>query len=197
MTGDAPYDPDDDPELEALLRPVWDDVPELERLGIFADTGVDYEPDVAEVARKVAELAVTAEPYEDESGFLWQVTAAAVDEDGGRAAWVEWQENDRANVVIAHYWLKARDRDGRVARWEIETYNPYFGCRVGHLRWHGGAVVLVYADKHDTFVAAAARGEPVRWLQITPEWSVEGDVLAYRDGEGEHRLSLPSLEPMA
>lgn len=194
---DDVYDPDNDPELEALLRPLWDDVPELERLGIFTEYGVDYGPDAAEVARKVGELAVTAEPYEDESGFCWRVTAASVDEEEGRAAWVEWQENDRANVVEAHYWLKARDRAGRVARWEIETYNPYFGCRVGHLRWHGGAVVLVYADKHDTFVAAAARGEAVRRLQITPEWSVEGDVLTWRDAAGEHRLALPSLEPLA
>lgn len=52
-----------------------------------------------------------------------------MDEEAGRAAWVEWRERDAGRVVDARYHLKARDRLGVVARWEIETYNPYFGCR--------------------------------------------------------------------
>jgi hypothetical protein len=188
----------DDPELDELLRDPWEDLPELERLGIFTGSAVDYGPPFAEVARRVRELRAAEEPYADEHGYLWQVTAAAVDEEAGRTAWVEWRERDAGRVVDAHYYLKARDGEGLVVRWEIETYNPYFGCRVGYLGWHGGDVVLVYADKHDSYVASAGRGRDVRRVLITLDWTLEGDVLSFRDADGAPagRLSLPALEPL-
>ena len=76
----------DDPELEALLRSLDDDgVPELARLGLLTESRIDYEPDFTDVARKLAELRAAAEPHADEYGYLWEVTAAEVDEAARRA----------------------------------------------------------------------------------------------------------------
>jgi hypothetical protein len=196
---DAKMSEFDDPELEALLRSLDDDdVPELARLGLLTESRIDYEPDFADVARKLAELRGAAEPHADEHGYLWEVTAAEVDEAARRAVWVEWKEKDTGRVVDTAYFLKARDGSRLVAHWEIETYNPYFGCRARFLGWHGDSVVFVYEDKHDTHVATSARGQDVRRAQIAPEWSVETDFVAYRNSDAGRvdRLALPTLEPL-
>ncbi|HEU0015442.1 MAG TPA: hypothetical protein VFQ45_17260 [Longimicrobium sp.] len=187
-----------DEELEALLHPAApDDLPELERLGIFTGTVIDWEPEFAEFAAKLRGLAGAPEPYVDDEGAEWQVVAHVVDDAARRAAWVEWRWKE-GRVVDTHYRLKARDDRSLVVRWEVATYNPYFGCRVKHLGWVGDAVVMVYEDKHDTYAAAAGRGLPIRRSLISPDWALDGATLAWRDADGRtHRIALPlGLDPL-
>jgi len=78
---------------------------------------------------------------------------------------------------------------------EIETYNPYFGCDVQFMEWRDKSAVLVYREKHDTYVAASTSKGPARYVKIADYWAVNGDLLGYwrvKDTD-VRRLLLPDL----
>ncbi len=184
--GEFDFDPDS----------LFSDLPEVNRLGFYAEHPVDLSPDFARVVRQLAELERAAEDYTDEYGYEWRVTASRVDEARRRVAWVEWRSKDGGRVSYDDYYLKARDESGALLSWEIQTYNPHFGCRVRHLGWSGDAVVIVYEDKHDTYAAALRRGREVTRARLGGDWRIDGDVLTHRDPATDTptSLSLPSLE---
>src|SRR6266498_741975 len=181
----------DDFDLDNLFG----DVPELERLGFFQDYRLDYFPEFNEVANKLNELLSAAELFTDEYGYTWRMDAGTVDEAMKRVAWVEWKENARTRVVDVHYYLKARDQSGLCLRWEIETYNPYFGCMVGFLKWIDHSVVMIYREKHHSYVASLQKDSPVKREQISDEWQVTDNVVFYRSEVPDQvdRLTLPAL----
>jgi hypothetical protein len=168
------------------------------RLGVFCDYFIDYdyEAEFTEVAAALRGLLASSSTYTDDVAYTWQVIAAAIDDEKERAAWVEWKEKDRGRIVDVFYYLKARDELGRPRRWEIETYNPYFGCTVGFLGWAGDAAVLVYRDKHDSYVACLDKNNDARRVEISDEWLVSGDIVLYRSEQPDRveRLTLPSLD---
>jgi hypothetical protein len=190
---------EDDPEVEALLLEFeqrFADVPPVNKLGFFTDSHLDLHPPFSEAAAKLMELLKTPENFVDEDGFEWRMIAGTVDEAGRRLAWVERKERETGTYMNVHYYLRTRDEQGLGERWEVETYNPYFGCWPEFLQWIDNSVVIIYDEKHDTFVASVDRDRLVRRVEITPQWKVIDKMLEYRlEPAGEIvRLRLPSLE---
>jgi hypothetical protein len=189
----------DDPEVEQLhleFEQLFADVPPINKLGFFMDSFLDLHPPFSEAADKLNELLHTLDNYLDEDGYNWRMIAGMVDEAGQRLAWVERKERERGTYVDVHYYLRTRDERGLGVRWEIETYNPYFGCWPEFLQWMGNSVVIIYEEKHDIFIASVERDCPVRRVEITRSWNVIENLLEYRlESTGEVvRLRLPSLE---
>lgn len=137
--------------------------------------------------------------WRDADGYDHEVTAAAYDPTDGHVAWVECRQKWTSESYLdIEYRLKARVGGLLVLDWVVETYNPYFGCRVGYMAWHGERVVMVYREKHYTYVCSAAAGEEVRVVRAADIWHVAGLALEFspwRSGQVE-RLSLPGLEPL-
>jgi len=184
-------DPDDF-SIDALFT----DMPKEHRLGFFTDSALDLGPEYGEVVAMLNELAAADEPYTDEDGYQWQIIAHEIDAEHKRVAWVEWREKESGRITHDNYFLKARDDAGSLLVWEIETYNPYFGCTARFLHWVEDAVVIIYEDKHDTYAASLKTNEDIRRVEISREWTVTENVLCYRSltDEGMVSLRLPALE---
>ena len=112
-------------------------------------------PDL-QLVQQVAER-LERDPYvTDDSGYDCDILAAASHPtDRSRFTYVE-QRSISGNrmivdVTISIHLMAATDAHQTV---EIESYNPYFGCNVRYLSWHGNNVVLVYREKHHTYLVS-------------------------------------------
>jgi hypothetical protein len=137
--------------------------------------------------------------WRDADGYDREVAAAAYDPTDGHVAWVEcrqqWLRSDHLDI---EYRLKARVGGRLAIDWVVETYNPYSGCAVGYMAWHGERLVMVYREKHHTYACSATAEEEVRLVQAADNWRVVGLALEFslwRSAQVE-RLSLPGLEPL-
>lgn len=143
-----------------------------------------------------------AETFHDDQGYKHEITAGAVHPSWGHIAWVEYKEKEVEREgrpwFDCEYRLKARV-DGHIAiDWIIDTYNPFFGCRIGYLAWHGDHVVAIYREKHDCYACSLAVGQPVKLVEIAHQWLVAKDVIAYRKWQSAvvERLAIPGLQPL-
>ena len=183
-------------EQDFSIDSLFADMPKENRLGFFTDSSLDLGSDYAAMVAMLHGLLNAEEPYTDDEGYEWQIIAHVIDEEHHRLAWVEWREQERGRITYDNYYLKARDSAGALLLWEVETYNPYFGCTVRFLQWVEDAVIMIYQDKHDTYVASLKKDSEVKRIEISPKWSVEGNLLIYSTAAGEAiiKLQLPSLE---
>jgi hypothetical protein len=138
----------------------------------------------------------------DAQGYKCEITAGAAHPDNRRVAWVEYRrktvEHEGRPWLDVQYRLKIRADEHVVADWEIATYNPAFGCAIGFMAWCQDHIVVVYDEKHNCYVCALTDSEPVRLKCIAHQWMVQGDVIAFRQFNGDQvqRLSLPLLEAL-
>ncbi len=129
---------------------------------------------VAAIAAACARLGV-ADEWIAEDGYEHAIVGAAVE--GSRVAWVERRSRMDGGYEDIDYYLRARVGDERVLEWIVDTYNPYFGCDVGFMRWFGERVAIVYREKHDTIVAVVDRADGARLREIDDRWRVAGDLV--------------------
>lgn len=149
------------------------DMPLENRLGFFTTSALDLSPDFESALTMLKQLADPQKPaFEDELEYRWLITASSLDPEQQRLLWVEWRTKDQGHLGFDNYYLKARDREGALRLWEIETYNPYFGCQVHYLGWAENSAILIYEDKHACFVACLDPENQVRRLEIGPEWQL-------------------------
>ena len=117
--------------------------------------------------------------------------------DGDRIAWVERSELDAAGGwEDIDYTLRVTVDGAPVLEWIVDTYNPYFGCDVGHLRFAGEGVVLVYREKHITVVAFVEFSGAVKMRALGDRWCIVGDQLLWHSETSRgliERLHLPDL----
>ena len=168
----------------------------VQRYGFYSDSSLDLGPEFADVRTILVELAEADEPYTDEDGYTWQVPAHMLDDQHCRMAWVEKREKSYGRYEAINYYLKARDKSGKLFVWEIETYNPYFGCRVEFLQWVEEAMVMIYEDKHSTFVVRLQAGCEVKRREISAQWEVQQNRLHCHLEHRAATLMLPGLEEL-
>jgi hypothetical protein len=100
--------------------------------------------------------------------------------------------------VDINFHIHVRDADGTELAWPIESYNPYFGCDVGFIRWMNQSLVVIYREKHRTYVCSAAPGKAPVFRIVADDWVISGGILAYWDWKetSVSRLTLPALMPL-
>jgi hypothetical protein len=142
--------------------------------------------------------------WHDEKGYEHEITAAAFHPAAGHFAWVERRQKQIADEqgrawLDIEYRLKV-EMDGQLAiDWVIETYNPFFGCDVGYLVWHGNRVVMIYREKHDSYACSLAVDDKPRLVQIADQWRVIDGVIEFCQWRARvvERLSVPDLQPIS
>ena len=82
---------------------------------------------------------------------------------------------------------------------KFTSYNPFFGCEVGLLEWHGDEIVTVYREKHETLVAVfdIEAGTSGRLLPLDDDWSSECGTVWFLSNEPGliEACRLPDLVP--
>jgi hypothetical protein len=177
-------------------------VPNPERVGFITLGGFGHAPDFSQAIQDCCRALGRLPHFIDEDGYEHEVIAAALMPENERLGWVEYRSKDINGFVDIAFHLRARVRGKLVIEWEVETYNPYFGCQVEYLAWHGERIVVIYHEKHSTYACSLAPGAPVTRIRLADEWLLNDDVLLSRsevpDQIDRHRLpGLDALEPMA
>lgn len=156
----------------------WDELPGQAGRGVYLVAGEDV--DLGQIDR-AAELLGREVRFVDEEGYEREIIGAAVDEESGRVAFVECRARDVGSYIDIDISVHLGDRDDEQLLAPIESYNPYFGCDVRLLRWFGTVAVLIYREKHGTYVCAFGSDLPIRFVRIADEWILRGPRLAYRN----------------
>jgi hypothetical protein len=158
--------------------------------------GSEPDPQRVEAAARILGRSVR---FVDENGYQREVFAAAVNEQTGMVAYVETRAKqlwDRVDIAIH---LHVRSKDGREVVWEIISYNPYFGCNVRFMEWFGETVLMIYREKHRTYVCRIGLNFSPVHKEIGDYWVMNGSVLASRRDKNDatvRRLSIPELSEL-
>lgn len=167
------------------------DLPEEKRMGFFFEYE-DSKPDFNSALLMAEKLFAEKKWFVDEDDYEWRIMAQTADEKNERLAWVEWRfKQGQGEREYHNYYLKARTTADDFWRWEIETYNPYFGCDVKFLDWLDDSVILIYEEKHDTY-AARLDGVGVKRIKISSDWKISGGTLI--DERNSQIFDLSSFE---
>jgi hypothetical protein len=102
--------------------------------------------------------------------------------------------NQREIDISIRVHLIAKSGEHRSA--DIESYNSFFGCDVRYFEWIHRAAVLIYREKHWTFVCRFGDIWPPRFVKIEDDWVINDNVLAYIGCKEEEirLLSFPQLD---
>ena len=105
-------------------------------------------------------------------------------------AWVEARSKK-----VGEYWDVAFTLTGRidgktVIHWQIETYNPYFGCSIHHLEWRGETLFIIYTEKHLTLCGCIGASGEVRLRAVDHQWALVNDYVFHA---GEHDSGLVEI----
>jgi uncharacterized protein (TIGR02996 family) len=175
-------------ELRAHLSAHW--------LALLGDYRASYcVPDFGrlEQAAKVLGRPVS---YVDGKGYKREIVAATMSSLTHALAYVECRSHPRANYLDINFHLRIRDASGREAAWEIQSYNPFFGCDVGFLEWYMQDALVIYREKHKTYVCRFGLNSPATFRAIEDDWVLDGHHLGYRGCRQTivRRLAIPELE---
>lgn len=132
--------------------------------------------------------------YTDSDGYEREILAASPIGINGEIAYVQSAEKPvNAGVDVSIKFI-VRKKSGYEVSSEIKSYNPYFGCRVMFLEWFGRTAILIYREKHDTYIAASRINGQVKYFEIADDWVINENKLGYwwRDSE-IMCLRLPKL----
>lgn len=171
------------------------DEPPLDVAGLTL--GLDHPRSEADL-RRIAEAArLLGRPvkYIDGDGYHQEIVAASVPGPNGELAYVACAAKDVDGFVDTSFTFRVREDSSREVASEIESYNPYFGCNVGFLEWFGSTAVLIYREKHETYISICTSPGPAQYRVIADQWVVNNDRLgywSYKDTQVK-RLALPQL----
>lgn len=139
--------------------------------------------------------------YVDRYGYKCELIAAAVQSPSNRVVYVEsrakkpWWSSMVDITIKIHYV----DANGKSTSVDIESYNPFFGCDVGMIEWiNDNVALLIYTEKHWTFVYRIGDTWPPQFAKIDERWSIKDDVLSFMayNADVVQRLQIPSLKPL-
>lgn len=139
--------------------------------------------------------------YVDRRGYECELIAAAVQSPSNRVVYVESRAKKRwwSSMVDITIKIHYVDANGKSASVDIESYNPFFGCDVGMIEWiNDDVALLIYSEKHWTFVYRIGDTWPPHFAKIDERWSIKDDVLSFLayNGDVVQRLQIPSLKPL-
>jgi hypothetical protein len=159
-------------------------------------SGRDPATDRISEAARVLRCAVQ---FVDADGFEQEIIAASPVRNDGALAYVSTSAKDvgQGGIDVA-IRFHVRDAQSREVSSTIESYNPYFGCDVRFLEWMDNSALLIYREKHRTYVAVSDSTAVPRYVQIADAWVIKDGVLGYWNYRATEvqRLKVPSLEPL-
>lgn len=155
-------------------------------------------PPDSELIAQTARLLGRPAFFVDADGYECEIIGAAV---GARReiAYVESRarKNPSRDFVDISIRIHLVEPDESHRSTDIESYNPFFGCDVRYFEWIGRAAVLIYREKHWTFVCRFGDVWPPRFVKIEDDWVINGGMIGFTGYQENRvrRLSIPTLDP--
>ena len=145
---------------------------------------------------KIAELLNRPVSFVDNDGYEHDIIAGSVVNEGEKLAWVEEVSKNDSGFVDVTFTLKGVINGKEIINWEVETYNPFFGCHVSWLKWYGDKVALLYEEKHCIIVAVLSEDSLPKMRSLGYSSRLLDDRLYYRPPEPGllEVIELPSLQ---
>jgi hypothetical protein len=108
------------------------------------------------------------------------------------------QRQVRPDFLDITFHLHIRDTANQRMAWEVESYNPFFGCDVRFLEWFGNTALIIYREKRRTYACRFGLSFPAKFVEIGDYWLMDGPQLTYWDRETTQifRFAVPSLTPL-
>jgi hypothetical protein len=132
----------------------------------FASSGV--EPDEARIA-EAARILARPVKYVDADGYDQEIIAASIGP-AGAIAYVACAAKELAGYVDVSFEFRLYGGSADEVVSEIASYNPYFGCDVRFLEWLGSTAVLIYREKHNTYIAECSMKGSAQYKPISGYW---------------------------
>ena len=138
--------------------------------------------------------------FVDKRGYECELIGAAVHPSTDRVAYVESRSKKRWWSSMADISIKIhlRNSDDSERAVDIKSYNPFFGCDIGFFQWVDDTALLIYAEKHNTYICAIGARWPPQFVEIEDRWIINDGTLGYigYKQESVKRLSIPDLTPL-
>lgn len=168
-------------------------------MSLRASNGDAPNPEAIEWAASILERETF---FVDKRGYECELIAATVHSPTNRVVYVESRAKKRwwSSMVDITIKIHYVDANGKSASVDIQSYNPFFGCDVGMMEWiNDDVALLIYSEKHWTFVYRIGDIWPPQFAKIDERWSIKDDVLSFVAYKAEivQRLQIPSLKPLA
>jgi uncharacterized protein (TIGR02996 family) len=176
-------------ELRTAMPSAW-----LARLGSYRSVGGEPAPPPSRLELAATSLGRPVR-FTDAEGYEMEIGAAVVCTQTAAVAYVESRSLWRGHHHDIRYHLRICGVTGERVEWEVESYNPYFGCDVGFLEWYWDRVLLIYREKHQTYICRLGLHSPANYRTITDFWVVDGTQIGYWGYQDQtvRRLALPEL----
>jgi hypothetical protein len=142
----------------------------------FSSSG--SEPDPARISGAAKILGRSAH-YVSPEGYEREIVAASPAGKRGQIAYVESSAKKMKDFVDVSFRFVVRDGVSAEFQSELESYNPFFGCDVHFLEWFDDIAVLIYREKHDTYIAVSSCVGPARYMPIEDDWAIHDRQLSY------------------
>ena len=162
-------------------------------------TVADYRGVAASRVQNAAQRLGRAPEIVDAEGFCSTILAAAYSEENDAVVYVESRSRayGARTKVSSRVHLISSQLGHRSTN--LKSTDPTYGCEVYFVNWMGDKVVLVYREKHDTFVSRIGYRWPPYFEAIGPEWKLLGKTLYSKSLKSGYvdRYEIPSLKPLA
>jgi hypothetical protein len=183
-------------------------IPDSEKVGFIQINAIGRGGDFTEDIAQLCKILNRQSEFVDAAGYTNELTAATIDLESERYAWVECKskEADIHGYVDVHFYLYVMVKKRIVVEWEIETYNPYFGCQVELLHWLPEHLIIIYHEKHDNFICSfnvrsieptkPPISKPIARRELPDEWSIGADMVVSSSATVDKvdRMALPTLK---
>jgi uncharacterized protein (TIGR02996 family) len=132
----------------------------------------------------------------DVDGYSLELHAAATSGLTGSLAYLEQRSKALPSRYDSSYVLVLRDAAGRTAEYKPFVYSTYAEFTVNFFEWYGDVALLIYREKHNTYIVRFGFDGPARSHKVAGCWVLDDREFAfigYREAE-VRRLSIPDLE---
>ncbi len=155
-------------------------VPNPDKLGFITTTYMGHEFGVFDKSiEEFCKYSCRNKSHVDKHGFEYEVIAAAKHSED---IWgfLECKAKDDKGMVDITFTVYLSKQNKVVHSWEIESYNPYFGCDVSYIKWRSDSLVVIYEEKHDTYLAVVSLDATDKFKVIEYKWCLSNDTVYYR-----------------
>jgi hypothetical protein len=151
------------------------------KIGFLSEVAFAPSGQFGQAIENVAKSLHRPSTYKDKDGYEIEIISAAIHTEFNWKAWIESRQKNFGYDVDIKFTLKIMKDEQITHTWMVETYNPYFGCRVGYMQWYGEYITTVYREKHNTYICSIGSDYQEQFISVSDNWIIKDDICYFID----------------